>query len=100
MLVGTPTSGRFVCFRCPGAGALDEVNQVRILDRDRAVTKVEGTSRTLPLGVTGNTPDSGRTPDTTSETACVNVHEVGGPSLPTPSQAPSGEGVETGAGTT
>src|SRR5216683_7401395 len=24
------TSGHFVCFRCPGAGALDEVNQVRI----------------------------------------------------------------------
>src|SRR5438034_7891360 len=26
------TSGHFVCFRCPGAGALDQVNQVRILE--------------------------------------------------------------------
>jgi hypothetical protein len=26
------TSGQFVCFRCPGAGALDEVNRVRILE--------------------------------------------------------------------
>src|SRR5437879_11317592 len=34
------------------------------------------------------------TPDTPSETACVNVLEVGGPSLATPSQAPRGEGVE------
>src|SRR2546428_3745842 len=26
------TSGQFVCFRCPGAGALDHVNEVRILE--------------------------------------------------------------------
>src|SRR2546422_1242038 len=26
------TSGQFVCFQCPGAGALDQVNQVRILE--------------------------------------------------------------------
>src|SRR5260370_14808684 len=98
MLVGTPTSGRFVCFRSPGAGALDEVNQVRILDRDRAVTKVEGTSRTLHLGVTGNTPDSGRTPDTTSETACLPVLEGGRPPLHTTRQAPTGLCAATAVG--